>query len=111
MNHHLYLLGALTVMTVVTAVTRFLPFAVFRNTDNQKSTKYLDYLGEVLPPALMAMLVVYSLRLIDVTHLEGWVPALIASVVTLGIFAWRRSMLLAILGGTVLYMVLVQAVF
>lgn len=120
MSENMYLWVAMAVMTLITAATRFLPFVVFSRPGHgsgdcpggeKKDTKYLDYLGDVLPPALMAMLVVYSLRQVNVASLEGWVPATLASALTLGVFWWRRNMLLAILGGTVVYMVLVQAVF
>lgn len=111
MSKELYLLLAVAIMTAITAALRFLPFVVFKDPTHAKAAKHLEYLGETLPFALMVMLVVYCLREVNFTDMINWVPALLASIATVGLYAWRRSTLLAILGGTVSYMVLVQAVF
>ena len=58
-NLHAALLVA--VMAVMTALLRFLPFLVFRH----KVPSYVMYLGEVLPAAIIGMLVIYCLK--DVT--------------------------------------------
>ena len=81
------------------------------------------YLGRVLPPAIIAMLIVYCLR--DTTFslpagegleaalaaLAGWAPQLLAGAAVVALHLWKRNDLLSIFGGTVLYMVLVQVVF
>ena len=41
----------------------------------------------------------------------GWAPALIASVAVAVVHIWKRNNMLSIVGGTLLYMVLVQFVF
>ena len=46
------------VMAAVTILLRFLPFLVFRN----ETPPYLVYLGKVLPPAIIGMLVIYCLK-------------------------------------------------
>lgn len=111
MNHNLYLVLAVAIMSVLTAGLRFLPFLLVKDPEHAKGAKFLNYLGDTLPYALMAMLVVYCLREIKFDTLPHWAPAAIASIATIGLYAWRRSMLLAILAGTILYMALVQAVF
>ena len=97
----------IAVMSVVTILLRFLPFLVFR----KKTPRYISYLGRVLPPAIIGMLVVYCLK--DVTpaiHPYG-IPELIAALCVVAVQVWKRNSLVSILTGTVLYMVLVQRVF
>jgi len=103
--------GALLVAVVagVTALIRFLPFVVFGG--GRPTPKFVVYLAGVLPCAIMAMLVVYCLRNVDVLHFAYGLPELIAIAVTISLHLWKRQMLLSIAGGTVCYMLLVQFVF
>ena len=57
--------GALLVAVVagVTALIRFLPFVVFGG--GRSTPRFIVYLAGVLPCAIMAMLVVYCLRGVD----------------------------------------------
>lgn len=105
MNTHAAILVA--VMAAVTMLLRFLPFLVFR----KKTPPYIAYLGEVLPAAIIGMLVVYCLKDTVVTRPPFGAPELIAGLAVVGLQAWKRSSLLSILGGTAIYMVLVQTVF
>ena len=105
MNTHAALLVA--VMAAVTMLLRFLPFLLFR----KKTPPYIAYLGEVLPAAIIGMLVIYCLKDTVITRAPFGAPELIAGLAVVGLQVWKRSPLLSILGGTVLYMVLVQAVF
>jgi len=105
MNTHAALLVA--AMAAVTMLLRFLPFLVFR----KKTPPYIAYLGEVLPAAIIGMLVVYCLKDTAVTKAPFGAPELIAGLTVVGLQALKRNSLLSILGGTVIYMVLVQAVF
>ena len=57
------------------------------------------------------MLVVYSLRNVDVLSQSHGLPELLAIVVTVALHLWKRQMLVSIAGGTVCYMLLVQLVF
>ena len=94
-------------MSVVTILLRTLPFLVFRN----HTPKYISYLGKVLPPAIIGMLVIYCLKDVTVFSYPYGIPELIAVACTAGVQAWKRNSLISILSGTVLYMVLVQLVF
>ena len=104
-----YTLAVLLVMAAVTLLTRALPFLLFGRSDKQP--RIILYLGRVLPPAIIAMLVVYCLRGISFAAAADWVPALVASAAVVALHLWKRNNMLSILGGTVLYMVLIQAVF
>jgi len=57
------------------------------------------------------MLVVYCLRNTAILSEPHGLPELIAVVVVAVLHVWRRNNLLSIGVGTVLYMVLIQAVF
>ena len=105
MNTHAALLVA--VMAGVTMLLRFLPFLLFR----KQAPPYIVYLGEVLPSAIIGMLVVYCLKDTVMTRAPFGAPELIAGLSVVGLQVWKRSALLSILGGTVIYMILVQAVF
>ena len=94
---------------LATVLTRFLPFAVF--SARKPTSKYIQYLGNLLPGAIFAMLVVYCLRNITPLQDSYGLPELIAIAVTVGLHLWKRQMLLSIAGGTVCYMLLVQLVF
>lgn len=92
-----------------TMITRFLPFIVFRS--DKPTPKYVQYIGNALPPAIFGMLVIYCLK--DVSLLGGshGIPEAIAIIAVIALHLWKRNMLLSIAGGTVCYMLLVQFVF
>lgn len=92
-----------------TMLTRFLPFMFFRS--DRPTPKYIQYLGNVLPGAIFAMLVVYCLKNVSLTQYSYGAPEAIAIGVTVGLHLWKRQMLLSIAGGTICYMLLVQLVF
>ena len=97
----------IAVMSIVTILIRFLPVIAFR----KQIPGYISYLGKVLPPAIIALLVVYCLK--DITpavHPFG-IPELIAVVCVIALHVWKRNSLISILSGTVIYMVLIQMVF
>lgn len=95
-------------MVAATAATRFVPFLIFRG---KTTPRYIQYLSKVLPPAVFGMLVIYCLK--DVKFTSGYfgAPEIIGIIVTALLHAWKRQMMISILGGTVTYMLLVQFVF
>lgn len=98
----------IAVTALVTMLTRFLPFAVF---GKRPLPRVVVYLGRVLPPAIMAALVVYCLKDIDMTAFPFGLAELISVAVTALVHLWRRNMLLSIALGTACYMVLIRTVF
>lgn len=101
----------ITISMVVlgTMITRFLPFIAFPS--SKKTPAYVQYLGKVLPSAVLALLVVYSLKDVSVTTAPFGIPELISIGVVIALHVWKKNMFLSIAGGTALYMVLVQLVF
>ena len=104
-----YIWSMIAVMALVTAALRFLPFIIFNN--NQKTPKFIEKLSTTLPFAIMGMLVVYCIKSIMFTNVEGFLPMLIAGTIVVVLHIWRRSTLISIVGGTVSYMLLVQLIF
>ena len=95
------------IMAIVTILLRFLPFWVFK----KNTPKYISYLGEVLPAAIIGMLVVYCLRNTDIIVAPHGLPELIATAIVVGLQIWKRNALVSILSGTMAYMLMVQLFF
>lgn len=92
-----------------TVITRFLSFIAFP--PGRNTPKYIQYLGMVLPAAVLGLLVIYCFK--DVNFLSGshGVPELSAVAVVSLLHIWKRKMFLSMAGGTIVYMVLVQFIF
>lgn len=97
----------IALMAIVTILIRFLPFLVFR----KQTPKYISYLGNVLPSAIIGMLVIYCLKDITLSVHPFGIPELIAVACVAGVQVWKRNSLISILAGTLIYMILVQMVF
>ncbi len=106
MNQEVYLFLAVLVIALVTAALRFTPFWIFR--DEKRTPKVILRLGRALPCAVMGMLVIYCLKDISFASVSGFLPPLIASLLTAASYVWKKSTLLSILLGTVCYMVLIR---
>jgi len=89
-------------------LTRFLPFLLFSS--KKPTPGFIRYLGKVLPGAIFSMLVVYCLRGFDIGLSSRGIPETICSLLVVGLYVWKRNVLLPIAAGTVLYMFLVQQV-
>ena len=99
----------IAVTALVTMGLRFLPFLIFG--ENRKTPPIVAYLGQVLPYAIMGMLVVYCLKDIQLTASPFGIPECIGCAVVALLHIWKRNTLLSIGAGTVCYMFLVQFVF
>src|SRR5690348_8022108 len=98
------------VMVVVgTMLTRFLPFIVFPS--GKRTPNYIQYLGKVLPSAVIGLLVIYCFKNVNILSGSHGIPELIGVVVVALLHFWRKNMLLSIAGGTIVYMILVQLIF
>ena len=96
-------------VALTTFATRVAPFLIFPK--GKEIPKTIQYLGKVLTPAIIGMLVVYCLRNTAILSAPHGIPELIAVVVVAVLHVWKRNNLLSIGVGTVLYMVLIQTVF
>ena len=99
----------IAVMALVTIALRFLPFLIFH--EDGKTPPIINYLGKVLPYAIMGMLVVYCLKNVSFLSAPHALPELLSCAVVVLLHLWKRNTLLSIGGGTLCYMLLVQLVF
>ena len=105
----LYLIGMLAVAGLLSFLLRAAPFLLFGR--GKEPPAVVRYLGRVLAPAVIAMLVVdcfvgYVKDGCLSSPLYGGAE-LAAAIVTVGLHLWRRNPLLSIAAGTALYMALV----
>ncbi len=100
-------LAIIAVTAAVTALIRFLPFLIF----HKGTPKPILYLGEVLPFAVMGMLVVYCLKNTSFISAPYGAPELLAILFVVIVHKCKHNTLLSVAGGTICYMLLVQMVF
>ena len=92
-----------------TMLTRFVPFFVFPA--GKPTPTYVQYLGNVLPPAVFGLLIIYCLKNVSIFKGSHAIPELLAITLVIALHTWKRQMLLSIAGGTIFYMILVQFIF
>lgn len=97
------------VVALTTFATRVIPFLIFPK--GKEVPKTIQYLGKVLTPAVIGMLVVYCLKHTSVLCAPYGIPELVSVLVVATLHIWKRNNLLSIGVGTVLYMFLIQVVF
>ena len=97
--------------------TRLIPFLFFPK--GKEIPPIIRYLGRVLPPAVIAMLIVYCLKgvtfyclkSVSVLAVPFGLPEFIAVAAVIVLHVWKRNNLLSIGVGMALYMFLIQVVF
>ena len=97
------------IVSITTFATRVIPFLLFPK--GKEIPPLIKYLGAVLPPAVIGMLVIYCLKSVNLFSYPHGAPELIAGLVVVVLHVWKRNNLLSIGVGTVLYMFLIQSVF
>lgn len=97
------------VVALTTFATRVVPFLIFPK--GKKIPKVVEYLGKVLTPAVIGMLVVYCLKDTAVLTAPHGIPEALAVLTVAMLHIWKRNNLLSIGAGTVLYMILIQVVW
>lgn len=99
-------IAIIVVTALCTLATRVAPFLLFGRKKEVPQT--VKYLGKVLPPAIMAILVVYCFKEVDLfTGFHG-LPEFLAAGVVIVLHLWRKNVLLSIGCGTFCYMLLLQ---
>ena len=93
-------------MTLATQMTRFLPFFL---PGRWLENRFVQALKRGLPPVILLLLVVYSVKDTSLTTPPWGVPEAISLAAVVALHLWRRNALLSIGAGTALYMVLVQS--
>ena len=110
----MYLTPTQTIITILaiaigTMITRFTPFILFP--ENKTLPPYIHYLGKVLPPAMVGLLVVYCLKNITLMNYPYGLPEAISIALLIAIHKYKHNVLLSIGISTVCYMFLVQVIF
>ena len=96
-------------ITAATQISRWLPFIAFSG--KKETPEFVKYLGRVLPPALMGLLVVYCFKSTPILTGSHGLPELIVALFVIISYEWKENLLISVGGGTVVYMLLVQLVF
>ena len=95
------------VSALVTALIRFAPFVIFKD----KVPKLISDLANLLPSAIMGILVIYCVKDISFVSLSGFMPMLLGIAVVIALQLYKHNILLSIALGTAFYMFLVQVIF
>ena len=95
--------------TGMSFATRLVPFVLF----GRKRTvpRIVVFLGNVLPPAIIATLIVYCLKSVNLLAFPSGIPELISIAAVVLLHLWKRNTLLSVGAGTICYMILIQCVF
>ncbi len=96
-------------MAVTTYMIRGLPFLIWK--DAQSTPDFIRFLGQKLPQAMIALLVIYCLRNVSFRTGTHGLAEIIACVVIALLQLKKHNSILSIVVGTGLYMFLVQVVF
>ena len=102
-------IGIILVVAGCTIIIRSIPFLLFGG--NRQVPNVIHYLGKYLPPAIMATLVVYCLRSVNIIKGSHGLPELLSVALVAGLHMWKKNILLSVGLGTICYMLLVQMVF
>jgi branched-subunit amino acid transport protein AzlD len=92
-------------MASVTLFTRAFPFLFFRG---RKQPPIVRFIEAYIPPMIMLILVVYSVKDVQWTHAPFGLPELISLAIVAVLHLWKRNALISIFGGTLVYMAVVQ---
>ena len=114
MNMTWYLFWMVLITGAVTFLLRAFPFLAFGR--GNKPPEIIRYLGDVVSPAAIAMLVVYCyfayFKARPFSAASGWnLPEVAAGLLVVALHLWKRNALLSIIAGVILYMFLVQKIF
>ena len=101
----IYVLSAIAVGAFVTLLLRSLPFLAFRK---GQVPQWLHSLGQILPSAIMAVLVVYCLKGVKDDPSGIGIPSLLGVLVVGVSYKCRHNTFWSILLGTATYMALLR---
>ena len=99
----------IAVAAIVTLIIRTVPFVAFGGKREVPET--VTYLGKVLPPAIMVILVIYCVKGVNLFTGSHGIQELLSIAVVALLHIWKKNMFLSIAGGTACYMLLVNFVF
>lgn len=86
-------------------LTRLFPFALF---SKRKMPSFLSFAVSYLPPMIMMILVVYSLKDISFAIKPFAIPHMIGILSCIILHIWKKNAMISIFGSTILYMLLMK---
>lgn len=98
---NIYILAAVAGSGLCVFLLRYLPFACFRG---RAVPEWLRRLGDVLPSAIMVILVIYCLRNTDIHSWSSLIPALCGTIVTAAVHIIKGNTIVSVAAGTAVYM-------
>ena len=103
---HSKLIPTVVISIAITFFLRALPFLIFHG--DRKMPPFLEKLGKTLPPAIMAVLVVYCLKQVVTEFGTYGIPQLAATAVVVVTYKWKHNTFLSIGAGTACNMLLLH---
>ena len=104
-----YVWQMILVVSLASALLRFTPFIIFGT--QKEVSPFIMKLGNILPRAVMGLLVVYCLKDVSIVSGSHGIPEAIAIIFVAGSYAKTKNNLISIFGGTLIYLLLVNYVF
>ncbi len=105
-NFYLYALICILISGAATFLTRLLPFLLFSG--GRQMPPKLKKIADILPSAVIAVLVVYGVSPQLSTLGTDTVAAITALALTVALHLWRKNTLLSMFAGTAAYMILIR---
>jgi branched-subunit amino acid transport protein AzlD len=99
------MLTIIAVIAFATFATRALPFICFCS---KEPPAILATIEKNLPPMILMLLVIYCLKDVEWLSAPYGIPELLTIAVVSALHLWKRSPMLSIFTGTIIYMTLVQ---
>ncbi len=100
-----YILAAVGISAGITFALRALPFALLSHI---RDSDLAHYLAARMPLGMMIIISLYTLRHVDFSAREQWLPVLLAVSLTIALHIWKSNMLLSVGAGTALYVTLMS---
>ena len=103
-----YTWAAIGISILCTLSLRALPFFIF--TEKRPMPAWLKRLGDTLPMAIMAVLVIYCLKDAFADPVYTGVPQAAGVFAVIATYKWKKSTLLSIFAGTAVVMILMRLI-
>ena len=105
MTGTVYFLVAIAVSAVITFGLRALPFVLFRG--GRSMPDWMKRLGQILPSAIMAVLIIYCLKGAKSDLIGTGIMAVLVVAVS---YKWKHNTFISIIAGTAVYMVMLRVI-
>lgn len=101
-----YILLAIVMSALITFGLRALPFVLFRG--GRSMPEWMQRLGQILPSAIMAVLIVYCLKGAKSNPIGIGIPGIIAVAVVVASYKRKHNTFISIVVGTAAYMIMLR---